>query len=234
MVGSKNNGKEEKINYEEMILDYLRANNTGSTITDIVNGLKISRGTGGKYISILEAKEKVIKRKIGAYHLYFTSAPRYVPVRAIVLFYKGVLHGLSSQKNVKDQKDKENYFKELGFIIADNFNEIFSANLTVPKNTRNYNILLKLLAKLYPNIDVMQYRGVKISADVNEEGTMAKYIFQNVKLFEESEEFLYHFYMITGILEKQLIRLLNKEIKADVVDFSIENKTLTISVEIKE
>jgi hypothetical protein len=233
MAGSKNNGKEEKINYEEMILDYLRANHTGSTITDIVNGLKISRGTGGKYVSILEAKEKVIKRKIGAYHLYFTSAPRYVPVRAIVLFYKGLLYGLS-QKHIKDQEEKERYFKELGFIIADNFNEIFSANLTVPTKTRNYKILLKLLAKLYPNIDVMQYRGVKISAEVNEEGTMANYNFQNVKIFEESEEFLYHFYMITGILEKQLIRLLNKEIKAQVVDFSIENKTLTISVEIKE
>ena len=233
MAGSKNDGKEEKINYEEMILDYLRANHTGSTITDIVNGLKISRGTGGKYVSILEAKEKVIKRKIGAYHLYFTSAPRYVPVRAIVLFYKGLLYGLS-QKNIKNQEEKIIYFKELGFIIADNFNEIFSANLTVPKNTRNYKILLKLLAKLYPNIDVMQYRGVKISAEINDEGTIANYNFQNVKLFEESEEFLYHFYMITGILEKQMIRLLNKEVKANVLDYSIENKTLTISVEIKE
>jgi len=231
MAGSKNNGKEEKINYEAIILDYLRANPTGSTITDIVSGLKISRGTGGKYVSILEAKEKVIKRKIGAYHLYFASAPRYVPVRTIVLFYKGLLNGLY-QKNAKEGEKK--YFKELGFIIADNFNEIFSANLTVPENTKNYSILLKLLAKLYPNIDVMQYRGVKISAEVNDEGTLAKYNFQNIKLFEESKDFLYHFYMITGVLEKQMIRLLNKKIMVDVVDFSIENKTLTIVVEIKE
>ena len=228
MTIRKINSNEEKLNYEELILEYLRENPSGSTLTDIITALKISRGTGSKYVSVLEAKEKVINKRIGAYNFYFASAPSYVPVRTIVLFYEGLLKELNKNSNNKEEK----YFKELGYKISENFNALFSSNLTIPEDTSNYSVLLKVLARLYPSIDVMQYRGIKISADINNTGTKADYHLQNIKLFDESNDFLFHFYIISGILEKQLKRLLHKEVKTNIDNYNFEKKTLTLSIDI--
>ncbi len=220
--------KAEKLDYEDIIVEYLRENPTGSTISDVVQGVKASRVTISKYISVLEAKEKIYGRKIGAYNLYYASAPSYVPKRIIVLYYLGMLEYLNKGKI----PDKENFFIEMGREISKNFNVLFSSNLKVPKNTSNYNKFFKYLGRLYPSIDILQYRGIKISTDVNEEGNKALFNFTDVKLLEESENSIWHFFVTAGVLEKQLTRLLNRKVRTKVEQFDRSKKTITISIEI--
>ena len=55
-----------KIDFERQILDTIRNHPGGLTITDIAKIKSYSRNTVSKYVSVLELKDQVSSRKIGA------------------------------------------------------------------------------------------------------------------------------------------------------------------------
>ena len=221
--------KTEKVAYEERILNHLKENPAGLTISDIANGIKASRMTVSKYISVLEAKEKILSRKIGAYNLYYTAHPVYVPHRIISLFYLGILQNLHKKQDV----NREEFYKEIGFQISENFIVLFPPEVSVPKDTDDYTILLKNLARLYPKIDVLNYLNVKIEPEITNKGKKSIFHFKDIKLFDTSEDFLYHFYVVAGVFEKTLSRLTSREVKCNVDFFDIKKRSVGILIEIK-
>lgn len=221
--------KPEKVNYEELILDHLKENPAGLTISDIANGIKASRMTVSKYISVLEAKEKIISRKIGAYNLYYTAHPVYVPHRIISLFYLGILQNLHK----KQKLNKEIFYKEIGFQISDNFIVLFPPELSVPKDTDDYTIILKNLARLYPKIDVLNYLNLKIEPEITNKGKNTTFHFRDIKLFEAAEDFLYHFYVVAGVFEKTLARLTSRDVICNVDYFNLKEQSVGLKIEIK-
>ena len=72
------------IEYEFEILECIRNYPGGLTITDIANLKNYSRNTVSKYVSILELKNLVFSRKIGAYKLYFSTATGFIPSSTVL------------------------------------------------------------------------------------------------------------------------------------------------------
>ena len=58
IISEKNSSKKDHINYEYVILELIRDNPGGLTITDIANDTGFSRNTVSKYVSILELKNQ--------------------------------------------------------------------------------------------------------------------------------------------------------------------------------
>lgn len=87
--------KKKKLNkFERKISNFLKNKPSGSTISDIVRGVDISRTTATKYVDIMEKKEVIHKKKIGNYVLCFTSDRDFLPKSEIIESYKGFLYVL--------------------------------------------------------------------------------------------------------------------------------------------
>ena len=220
--------KSQKRGYEELILDYLQSNPSGLTISDIAKGINASRMTVSKYVSILEAKEKIVPKKIGAYNLYFSAHPVYIPKKIIMLFYLGLLQGLNERKI----PDKEQFYKNLGYRISENLKVLFKSNLNVPEDIEDYSKFIRNLARIYPNIDVLNDIEINIVPEIGEKGLESVFHFKNVQLFGESEDFLYHFYIISGIIEKTMSRLIGKQVNCEIEYVNYSDRTVGLSIEI--
>ena len=85
------NEKKALINHEYEILECIRDTPSGATVSDIVALTGFSRNTVSKYVSILELKEQVFSRNIGAYRLYFSTKKRYIPLDLAISYYKALI-----------------------------------------------------------------------------------------------------------------------------------------------
>lgn len=215
--------------YEKLILECVKNYPSGLTITDISEELDISRITVNKYILVLEAKEKVFSKKIGAYTLFFSSERTFIPWRIIASFYHGLLTGFSEEVSEK----KEEVFKRIGL----NMNRF----LTFPVGSRfpkeilkpekgSYRKLLEYYAKSYNTMDYMLDRNTKIEVKIEENGTRASYTFKNIDLLEENKDFAMHFYIVCGMIEKTLEILIKKKIKCNVERIYDNNVEISIQI----
>ena len=169
--------------YEVEILDCIRDHPGGVTITDIANLKEYSRNTVSKYVSILELKNLIISRKIGAYKLYFTSERRFIPRRAIVAFYQGLLSGIAEEIS----ENKEDIFKNIG-LNMDKF-ITFPVGSRFPKEIKqskkgSYKDLFQYYAEIYDSMDYVIEDFAEIEVEINEKGNKATYTFKEVKLLE--------------------------------------------------
>ncbi len=215
--------------YEEMILEYVKQFPSGLTITDISKGIGISRITVNKYILVLEAREKLFSKSIGAYKLYLVQERAFLPKSTIASFYQGLLSGFISE--LADKKEK--VFKKIGFNM-DKF-ITFPVGSGIPKDILkpekgSYKKLLNYYAEFYNTMDYIIDKNTEIEVNINAKGNKAIYILKNIKPLEENEDFAMHFYIITGMIEKTLPLLIQRKVICNIE--KIYDNNLEFSIEI--
>ncbi|MFX1337370.1 MAG: hypothetical protein ACFFDK_02030 [Promethearchaeota archaeon] len=216
------------VNWAEEILNYLKENPFGLTITDIAEGMepRTTRVTVHKYIKLLLEQKKIFAREVGVYNLYYSSERTFLPLPFVSKFYNGILTGL------KNKFTNKNEFKELGYIIAD----VMSTELIeqFPKSLRDqiksFKDFLEYFAKVYPYLDIVPDNNLIIEEQISEDGTKALFHFKNTNLFNLSEDFEYHYYLLTGMMERSLSRIFRTNIKVEVESINLNDKSVKISV----
>jgi len=226
---SKNPGESKEKDYEGRIIEHLQQSPSGLTITDIHNGINASRITVSKYISVLEAREKVFSKKIGAYKLYFVTERSFIPKTPMLAYYAGLL------SSIKSEFSDLNKFKEFGYIIHEFMTFPFSSS---PNGTMQWKAglmkeFMKFYADIYPHLDLTMDRNVIIEEDIYDDGNSAIIRLKNLKVFDISENFDIHYYIISGIIEKAFSNRLKREVKCNVKKIDASEKIVEISIEIK-
>lgn len=215
--------------YEEMILDYVKQYPSGITITDISKGIKVSRITVNKYVLVLDAKEKLFSKTIGAYRLYFASERRFIPKKSIIAFYQGLLSGIAAEIS----ENEENIFKNIGLnmdkYITFPIGSQFPKEVRLPKNG-SYRELFEYYAEIYDSMDYVIEEFAEIEVTINEKGNKAIYTFKDVELLANDKNFVVHFYIVSGMIQKTLSKLLNKSVICKVEKVYENNVDLSIEI----
>lgn len=222
------NKKELKENvWKNKILSYLQENPSGFTIKDIAEGIESTRITVSKYLNLLEYENKVLSQEIGVYKLYFSAERKFIPLNVMRKIYLPILSGIKGKLN------KEEY-KEIGRIIAEDLYDYHVEQFPKSLKTQmtSYRKFLSSFAKFYPYVDIFYLKELEIEADVNEEEEKAVYHFKNVELFEISEDFEQHFYILAGALERTLSKTFpRRPTICTVLSVNMKEKSVKISIE---
>lgn len=187
----------EKRNFSREILNYLLVKPSGVTITDIAKGINTSRITATKYVSVLEAKNKITTKQIGAYTLYYSAQKGLVPKSVMLSYYIGLLKGLK-----EDIMDKEKY-KKYGKTIADFMSFPYGsavADVVLPKKGSTNEKYLMYIGEHLSVFDFIYEERPIISTEVI--GDKALYTISEIELFEKSKDFDVHYYIASGVVEK--------------------------------
>jgi len=203
-------------------LQSVRNHPSGVTITDIADLLGFSRNTVSKYINILELKNKIYKKKVGAYSLYFSSEESYLPNSLILSYYKAFLKGLR-----KNFPNKEEVFKNIGRNQANMIKFSFSPNIYKQlKSLKGHpvsKIHLEMFKEFYSAYDIFQ-PNVEISIlDVDPEGQKAVYRFKNSVFLDDNDLYIYHIYLMTGITQTILEKELGRDVICKVENYHISD-----------
>ena len=117
-------------------------------------GIFKSRNTISKYVSILELKNKIYKRKVGAYNLYFSTKKRFFPKEIILSYYKALLSGLK-----KSYPYDAKIFKEIGRnsleFIDFTFGPTLKKGLKSLRNIPVPKMYFEAFDKFYPSYDIL-------------------------------------------------------------------------------
>jgi DNA-binding Lrp family transcriptional regulator len=215
--------------YETAILNYLRKNPSGLMITDIAEGIQISRNTASKYIYALESKGEIISKSIGVYKLYFSKEQDFIPKNIVVRNYIGLLGGFKS----RNPENAEQFIKDIGKKSINLLG--FPIASEIPKDLINSTIdshrkLFDYYAKRYIHIDYIINKDVDIETEFSENEEEIRFIFRNVEYLDDLEDFKLHFYLVSGEIEAFFEDLLHEEIQVNVENIS--SKTVVILVKI--
>ncbi len=223
--------------FRQEILNCIKENNLGVTVQDIADNIGASRNTISKYIFQLELEKEVIKKKVGVYFLYFTPERHLVQSNLVSGLYKNFLYSL--KQNFPNQ---ENIFKTIGRNIGENFKIPLDYLHGLAEGGRFTNDIpiktfLEIFREFYPYFDVFQsFLEISIR-EINQRGNKATYRFTHSDFLEDTDDFIYHFYLISGIIETTFSRELKKNVFCDVVKVNISdikaNSFLEISLEIE-
>ncbi|MFX1338853.1 MAG: winged helix-turn-helix transcriptional regulator [Promethearchaeota archaeon] len=228
--------KVQSKDYEAEILEYIKQNPGGVTITDIASGTEHSRNTVAKYISILENRSKIFRKKIGAYYLYFMGKQGYFPKEITISYYKAILAGLR-----KHFPDKEHTFKQIGRealqYIDFSFGPTIKRQMKVIKGSPIIKLYFEIFKNFYTSYDLLQPTIEISDPEIDETGMKAKYRFTKSEFLEDTDEFIYHFHMAVGIMEAIFSREIGRTVECNIEDIHISDKKedsyIEISVDIK-
>jgi DNA-binding transcriptional ArsR family regulator len=203
----------------------------GLTITDISKTLDISRNTVYKYLARLEADEKIYKKSVGRYKLYYSQEKKILNKEGIISFIKGLLANLK-----RTFPNQEALFKEYGKKMAKDMEIPFSKEgqqfLTKFKESTDLE-LLEAIGEIFPHFNILQ-DSIKISEiDVIKREKKAIITFVNSEMMEKrgqkSDEYIYYFYLLGGLMEKKLSEYLEKEVRFDLLEYEAEKNVLNVS-----
>jgi len=228
------NSNNAKIDYKNKIIETLSDYASGLTITDVSNKIKVHRNTVSKYLYILEAEGKVLKKEIGNANLYFTSKRIYLKRSIVASFIKSLFYGIKAVL-----PNNEQIIKQAGRKMLDNF--VFPVGVSYIKEIEQFKaesdpkMLLKIFQEFYNPFDFIQ-EGVDISI-IQLNDKLAIYRFKNSEFLETTDKSIYYFYLMCGIAEGLYLDYFNKVVECDVVNFNISNKKeesfVDISITIK-
>lgn len=201
--------KDNQINYEEAIMDFVHQNPQGLTLADIINGIQASRNTVSKYIISLEAKKKVINKKIGAYNFYFPADRRFLPQDRIINYFKEWLYCL--KKYIPN-------INELAKQIGNEARKYFQIALTNEITLGNTNEeIIKLVKVAYPGLDPFQEATEVKIIEFNEDKTRAIYRFKNSSFIEDIGDCAAYYHLVCGFTETFIFNILNRKVRFDVL-----------------
>lgn len=210
------------VDYEEEILRYIRKKSDGVILTDISNGTGFSRNTVSKYLTVLELKKKIISKKLGIYKLYFCADEGSFSKLYNILYYKGILLGLKKMF----PKSKE-AFKKIGFIcgefIESSLGSRFPEKLKGFKYNRLFKTYFQIFGKFYTSYNIMQpnMESYIVKTDKNRFKSILK--ISNSEFLQDNDDFIYHLYIIAGMIEAVLKKEIGLSIKCDVETINISN-----------
>lgn len=206
------NEKKVLINHENEILECVRDNPSGATVSDIVNATSFSRNTVSKYVSILELKKEIFSKKVGAYRLYFATKKRYIPLEFALSYYKALISRF--KKYIPDTEDLakkigKEAIKDIKFTFAPN---VYKQMKSLKENPIS-RVHLESFKSFYPVYDPFSPE-IDISIiNFDPEERSATFRFKNSPFLSDTTEFDYHIYIICGITEG----ILERELKTKVV-----------------
>ena len=223
--------------FEGEILECIRENPRGLTITEIANKRGFSRNTVSKYVSLLELKNLIFRKKIGAYNIYFNREIGIYSKLYYTSYYKALLAGL-----------KENYpndaeiFKNIGRKSLKYLDFLIQPSSRSKKlKIKGLNRILKLyydtFGKFFPPLNIIRPR-INAYLKKKNDGTRDKIIvkFTNSEFLDNSNDYIYHFYIATGIVEALLEREINKTVKCNIESINIsdnqENSFIELSIDV--
>ena len=228
--------KKNAIDHEFVILESIRDNPGGVTASDIAKITKFSRNTVSKYVRSLEVTSQIFSKKVGAYKLYFAVEKRYIPSETAISYYKALL-----SKIKKYFPDKEEMAKKIGREAVKDIKFTFGPSIYKQlKSIKDHpisRIHLESFKSYYSAYDIFQ-PNIDISIlKIDAEGKSATYRFKNSIFLESSDDFIYHLYIMCGISEGILNRVLKTEVSCEIEQISIsdnkEESFFDISIKIK-
>ncbi len=206
-----------KRNFEQEIVNCLIDNNYGMTVLSIADKIGVSRNTVYRYIGILEGKNQVFKREVGTYKLYYSKEARLISRKIILSFYKGLLNALNDEIQLNPIR-----FKVLGKKIA--------SYLDIPFEVEDYQKLvntdkslklneLKLFYSLQPYFTLLHDK-ITLKRIIKAKNSKKFIIhFVDSDLLEEELPYIYHFYILSGIVEAKFAQFFDLKVKCDVLDY---------------
>ncbi|MHA1803633.1 MAG: HTH domain-containing protein [Promethearchaeota archaeon] len=232
MASKKSYKKLKPEEWKNEILEFLENNPSGFTITDIAEEINSTRTTVSKYLSLLEQEKKVLSKEIGVYKLYFSAERRFMALNLFQAYYKSLLMG------IKDKFSDKQDFKEIGYQICDNLFDFFYNQF--PKSIRDqiksFKDFLKFFGKVYPELDFIYSDNLTIQENVNLENEEAIYQFKNIGILDFPLDLEYHFYIISGMIERSLTKIFKKggkRIYSDIQSIDKKNKIVTLTIQRK-
>ncbi len=220
----------EKIKHK--ILNYIRSNPSGLTIKEIANGIHASINTVSKYVIILEFMKEIFSSKIGAYTLYFPTERVFLHEKLILKLYEGFLKALKQEFPNKEKIFKKignemgKYFKlNLEYISGFFENSTFITDLSI-------NTILLRFTEGYPYFDVFQKDLEITSINIDKEEKKGLYRLHKSNLLINNDDFIYHFFIITGLIENTLTSVLKRKVISNVENINISKKPEDIYVDI--
>lgn len=215
--------RNNSIEYEFEILEYIKNNPSGVSITDIANEKRYSRNTVAKYVSILELKKLIFKKKVGSSLLLYSIRNSHLPYSLILSYYKMILKGLKQFYPLDKEK-----MKEIGKQGAKDIKFVFTPKIL--KQLRGYNktpiteLHIEIFKNFYSSFDVLQPE-VKISV-IEQDNTKERVVlrFSNSIFLDESDDLIYHVYFVCGIAEYRISKVLNKLVRVDLEKIHIDKK----------
>ncbi len=228
MSNVKDEKKSKGKDWKADILEFLAEKPSGFTITDIADNIHSTRITVSKYLSLLEQEKKVLSKEIGVYKLYFSAERRYMAIDLFRAYYKSLLRG------VKDKFSDKKDFKEIGVQVSETLSDFLLKQF--PKSIRDqiheFKDFLKFFGSIYPYLDFIYADNLTIQETIDFKQEKAIYVFKNTGILDITKDLKYHFYILSGIIEKSLSRIFKKNtITCNVSNVNRENKTITLMLE---
>jgi len=225
---------ENKNDYKTKILGKLEDSTSGLTITELSKKVKFHRNTVSKYLGVLEAEGLVKKKEIGKALLYLSTKRKYLRRKLVNSFIQALLHAL--KKNFPNQKQ---IFINVGRNLLEYFQfslgEAYTREFEKIKTKSNKKTYLELFKEFYNSFDFFQ-DDLDISLI---ELTPSKVIYRikNSEFLNDSDDFIYYFYIVCGITEGIYLRGLDININCNIEKINIssnnEESFVDISLEIQ-
>ena len=213
----KNNSK---IDYKAKILTKLEDSTSGLTIIEIANKTGIHRNTVSKYLLSLESDGLVKKKEIGAARLYISTKRKYLRRKLVNSFIQALLYGLKSNF----PNDKE-VFKNVGRNLLEHFEfslgDAYAQEFEKIKANSNSDSYLELFKDFYNAFDFFQ-DDLDISL-VELSPHKVIYRIKNSEFLENSDDFIYYFYIVCGITEGIYFRGLDVSITCNIENIQISD-----------
>lgn len=219
------NSKDQKIDYENEVLECIRNHPGGITVSDIAKFTGFSRNTVSKYVTVLEVKKTIFQKKIGVYNLYFTTKKSYIPFEFATSYYKALISRFK-----KYLPETEELAKRVGREAVNDIKFSFGPNvykqLKSLKDVPISRLHLESFKNFYPVYDIFQ-PNIEISTlNIDLEGKNATFRFKNSLFLEDNEDYTYHIYIMCGITEGILARELKSDVSCSVKEIHVgENKS---------
>jgi len=163
----------------------------------------------------LERTSKIFGKKVGAYKLYFARKEKYIPFETAISYYKALL-----SKFKKYIPKREELAKKIGREAAKDIKFTFGPSILKQlksiKDSPISRIYLESFKSFYSAYDIFQ-PNIEISIlTIDQEGKSATYRFKNSIFLENTDDFIYHIYIMCGISEGILNRALKTEVLCNI------------------
>ncbi|MHA1148883.1 MAG: winged helix-turn-helix domain-containing protein [Promethearchaeota archaeon] len=233
----------DTIDYKIEILECIKENPGGLTITDISEITGFTRNTIYKYIKDLKENNLVFTKKVGPYKQYFSTRKFHLPYDTAISYYKAIL------KNIKNfigklgeltLNEQKTIVKAMGKNTVKDIKFPFAANtmnqLRELKHVKLNRLHLQAFQQFYTAYDIFQPDIVITIKELDEKNQYAVYRFHNSIFLEDSEDYIYHIYLMIGItegiLENALEREVNVKVKEIYIGSSKEDSYFDIEIQI--
>ena len=228
------------IDYETEILDYIRENPSGVTITDISNAMTYSRNTVSKYSAILQLKGKIYSKAVGRYNLLFSTKKAFIPKNIIISMNKALFLALKNKL-----PDNERLYIEIGKELQKNFdyryNKGFFENDVKKKEglhkLKDYKPHFEYFVEIFNSSNILQDSAQAMLLRYENDEKIAIYRIQNSEFLENNDDYVFYFYMIAGIIEAYLGEEMNRKVTCEILEINPSEKMedsyvdLSISIE---